>query len=573
MTQIDQTIEGQLAHVWQRDGILTEVQANELLRCHKANGKPLEVLAGELGFADSGQIIGSLVEVYGVEVVDLEKVKPETNALELVGADLAYKHKLMPLEVDGGRLLIAMANPFDGEALKAARIESGRRISVCYARELELFEAIERAYGSNVARMIADLRGSESNGSADDDEVISRASVVELQEMAREPSVVNLVNLILLEAVEANASDVHIEPFEKKIYLKYRIDGALQNFPPPPAHLCAAIVSRIKIMADMNIAERFVPQDGHIRFKTAQDKVDIRVSTVPTVFGESVVMRILNRSLGLIELEHLGLSGAKLGTFEHAIEKPHGIVLVTGPTGSGKTTTLYAALNKVFSPEKKIITIEEPVEYQLDGINQIPVNHKRGVDFATGLRAILRQDPDVIMVGEIRDNETADIAIRSALTGHMVFSTLHTNNAAGAVTRLLDMQVEPYLLASSLETVLAQRLVRRICKHCRAEVEPDGGLIDRMGVSSTAYSGVQFYKGQGCKYCRDTGYSGRQGIYELLPVTEEIRHAIMHQASAAEIMKHAPTGHEVMRMDGFHKACRGETTLEEILRVTQDSEM
>jgi type II secretory ATPase GspE/PulE/Tfp pilus assembly ATPase PilB-like protein len=321
----------------------------------------------------------------------------------------------------------------------------------------------------------------------------------------------------------------------------------------------------------MNIAERFVPQDGHIGFHAPQGKVDLRVATVPTMFGESVALRILDRSVGLIDLERLGFPPQHLSRFAQMLERPHGIVLVTGPTGSGKTTTLYAALNRIYTPQKKILTIEDPVEYQLDGINQIPVNRKRGVDFASGLRAILRQDPDVVMVGEIRDRETADIAIRSALTGHLVFSTLHTNDAAGAITRLLDMGVEPCLLASSLEGVLAQRLVRCICNHCKRPDQPEPMMLQRIGQGALDATGGTFWRGEGCEHCRQTGYAGRTGIFELLRMTEKVRRAIMARASAAEVASAAPPDHQPMREDGFRRALGGETTLEEVLRVTQDS--
>ena len=521
------------------------------------------------GWSTKGRLIEAKIELFGIASGDLEGVESSSDAIEAISAEMAYQYKLLPLKVDGRSIKVAMCDPFDRTALDMVRVVTGKRVKTIYVRELELMEAIERTYGSNVARMIAGMKS--PSHIEDDSDSVSAASVVELQELAREPSVVNLVNLIILEAIEAKASDIHVEPFEKSLKLKYRMDGALREISPPPRHLYAAIVSRVKIMGGMNIAERFVPQDGHIAFAGAKGKVDIRVSTVPTVFGESLVMRILDRSVGLIELENLGLKDERLQIIEHILEKPHGIMLVTGPTGSGKTTTLYAALNKLYAPEKKIITIEDPVEYQLEGINQIPVNKKRGVDFATGLRAILRQDPDVIMVGEIRDNETADIAIRSALTGHMVFSTLHTNDAVGAITRLQDMHIEKYLLASSLEGILAQRLVRRTCKHCKVAYEPEAELFERLGrTKEVDGAGVTFYRGAGCKHCRDTGFAGRAGIFELLPITDEVRRAILRGAGASEISGLTPDVHEPMRVDGFKKAVEGITTLEEILRVTQD---
>ena len=497
--------------------------------------------------------------------MNLEERGLEAEAVALVPADVATRHQAVPFAVVGRVLHVAMANPHDREAAEVLRVVSGRRIERYQASEGEIREAIRKGYGSNVARMIANLDPRESDGEAAGGE----QSVVELQELAREPSVVNLVNLILLEAVEARASDVHIEPFEKTLKVKYRIDGVLQEVSPPPRHLYAAIASRIKIMGGMDIAERFVPQDGHIAFQGPRGTVDVRVGTVPTIFGESLALRLLDRSVGLIDLERIGFPATHLKQYVELLSRPHGILLVTGPTGSGKTTTLYASLNRIYSPEKKILTIEDPVEYQLEGVNQIPVNRKRGVDFAGGLRAILRQDPDVIMVGEIRDRETADIAIRSALTGHLVFSTLHTNDAAGAVTRLLDMGVEPFLLASSLEGILAQRLVRSICEKCREAYEPPPEVVAR--VAGTDRMGSVFYRGAGCQACRGTGYAGRTGLFELLRVDDTVRGVIHDRGGASEILTAAGTSHQTMRAHGLLKAAEGMTTLEEVLRVTQDS--
>ncbi|WP_432800079.1 GspE/PulE family protein [Poriferisphaera sp. WC338] len=568
MTQVDQQ-QNKLLDLLIREGAITAEQASAAIEHQQLQGGTLRESILKLGYAESGEIAAQEAAAHGIEAVDLEHTTLNTAATNMISGEVAHRYHVLPLDLQGGTLTVGMHDPFNQDSIEALRGLTGRRIALKYIRELELVEAIERVYGSNVARMIADLKGGNDDGDIGD---AGAASVVELQELAREPSVVNLVNLVILEAIEARASDIHVEPFEKELKLKYRVDGALREMSPPPRHLYAAIVSRIKIMGAMNIAERFIPQDGHIAFASARGKVDIRVSTVPTVFGESVVMRILDRSVGLIELARLGLDGQKLSVFERIIEKPHGILLVTGPTGSGKTTTLYAALNKLYRPEKKIITIEDPVEYQLNGINQIPVNKKRGVDFATGLRSILRQDPDVIMVGEIRDSETADIAIRSALTGHLVFSTLHTNDAAGAVTRLMDMHVEPYLLASSLEGVLAQRLVRRVCEKCKEIYQPDDELFERLGKGDNGYHHDNtFYHGAGCRHCRDTGYTGRAGIYELLRVNEGVKKAIMHEASASEIAKVSPEDHLPMRVDGLKKAAMGITTLEEVLRVTEDS--
>jgi type IV pilus assembly protein PilB len=451
-------------------GRITPSQLDESLQLQRQRGQRLGEALCQLGYLDPLALREALVQQAGVATVSLERAAPEPQVLAEVPSELAFRYKVVPLAAQDHTLSLAMADPFDRTALEALRVLTGKRIERRYCPEPELAEAARRLYGSSVARMIADLDvpvaglpGSPGLGGSTDDQDLT----VQLQELAREPSVVNLVNLVIAEAVDLRASDIHLEPFEKVFKVKYRIDGMLQEMAPPPKRLQPAITSRLKIMAGMNIAERFVPQDGHIAFTAPRGTVDIRVATVPTIHGECVAMRLLDRTAALLDLEHLGLDATLLPRLEALLERPHGIFLVTGPTGSGKSTTLYAALRRIYTPEAKIITIEDPVEYQIDGVNQIAVNRKRGIDFANGLRAILRQDPDIIMVGEIRDRETADIAIRSALTGHMVFSTLHTNDAAGAVTRLLDMGIEPFLLASSLEGVLAQRLVRTICPACR----------------------------------------------------------------------------------------------------------
>ena len=556
-----------LGQILLEKGELTQEQLDEALSLQQQSGERLGQLLSRLGHVYSQTVREALISQAGLERLDVDNCEIHPEAVASLPAEVAFHHKVLPISRHNRTLSVAMADPFDSAALELLRVLTGLRIQRYYCPEAELLEASRRVYGSNVARMIADLDvpslGAESN-----EEQLTQ----HLHEMAKEPSIVNLVNLVILEAIEAKASDIHVEPFEKDIKVKYRIDGILHEMSPPPKRLQPAMVSRIKIMAGMDIAERFVPQDGHISFNTARGKIDLRVATVPTVFGECVVLRILDRVTALIGLEHLGLNKSYQKQLEYLLQRPHGIILVTGPTGSGKTTTLYAALNKIYTPGKKIITIEDPVEYQLDGINQIPVNRKRGLTFANGLRAIVRQDPDIIMVGEIRDRETADIAIRSALTGHLVFSTLHTNDAPGAVTRLLDMGIEAYLLASSLEAVLAQRLVRTICPHCKEAHHPGPEILQRIGPNHANENGGAFFQGSGCRNCRQTGYIGRTGIFELLRVTPAVRQAIVRRATAAEIGAVGPEDHHPMREDGFRKAAEGITTLEEVLRVTQDTQ-
>jgi type II secretory ATPase GspE/PulE/Tfp pilus assembly ATPase PilB-like protein len=382
--------------------------------------------------------------------------------------------------------------------------------------------------------------------------------------------VINLVNVIISTALRERASDIHLVPFEETLQLRYRIDGMLQEKPPPPKNLHAALISRIKIMADMNIAERFLPQDGHIQIHHRGARVDIRVGTMPTIYGESMVLRLLEKNSKLFNTRELGLDEKRAELLNRLVGKPHGLFLTTGPTGSGKTTTLYSIISGIYTPEKKILTIEDPVEYELAGVAQIPVRPSRGFTFATGLRSILRQDPDVVMVGEIRDSETAEIAIRAALTGHQVFSTLHTNDAAGAVTRLLDMGVEAFLISSSLEGVLAQRLVRRICGDCRTEWTPPPGMREKFpGLPDNQ----KLYHGTGCEECRGTGYRGRIGIFELLAMSPELRDLILHRRSSAEIKALAQRSMITLQQDAVRKAVDGVTTLDEIVRVTSGDEL
>lgn len=503
----------------------------------------------------------------GIEKIDLTDISISPQVITLVPAELVSKHSILPLRHENGRLAVAMTNPFQPSVIEDLRLVTGYPVRRYYAEPTQLENSILKYYGSNVARMLDNLAPAEKR--ADSNIENGDYSPAKLHELAREPSLVNLVNLVILEAIEARASDIHIEPFEHNVKIKYRIDGMLVEKAPSSKRLQAAIISRVKIMADMNIAERFVPQDGHIEFNAKNGRVDIRVSTVPTVFGESVELRLLDRTASLIGLEELGMNHQCLEGFDQCLRKTHGIVLVTGPTGCGKTTTLYAALNKIYSPAVKMITIEDPVEYQLEGINQMPVNPKRGLTFAMGLRHILRQDPDIIMVGEIRDKETADISIRAALTGHLVFSTLHTNDAPGAVTRLIDMGVEPFLLASSLEAVLAERLVRKICSKCKKPYNPDEALLKSLNGSLSLRPDTKFYHGVGCNECMQTGMKGRTGIFELLRITPALRDLIATKPTTEQIIKAAPADHISMEHDGIAKVLKGITTPEEVMRVAK----
>jgi len=447
--------------------------------------------------------------------------------------------------------MLAMADPLDFETRNTVAESTGLTVEAGIAPEQEILDAIDRYYGQDKNETELAAQGADSE------------DLEHLRDMASEAPVIRLVNAMIAQAVEQRASDIHIEPFEKEFRIRYRIDGVLASQSPPPRELKAAIISRVKLMARLNIAERRLPQDGRIKVKTLGREVDLRVSTLPTLYGESVVMRLLDRSAtSFYDLESLGFDAHMLQRMEYYTSIPHGIFLVTGPTGSGKSTTLYSALKRINQTDKKIITIEDPVEYQMDGINQIHVNPQIGLTFAGGLRHIVRQDPDVIMVGEIRDRETADIAIRAALTGHFVYSTLHTNDAPSAITRLTDMGVENYLLTSSLVAVLAQRLVRVICPQCR---QPDGHATTPKGERVAAF------RGAGCDHCFGTGYYGRVGIFELMELNEELRAIIMRNEDASVITAAAYRhGMRNLRDDGWEKVARGVTTSDEVMRVTQE---
>jgi type II secretory ATPase GspE/PulE/Tfp pilus assembly ATPase PilB-like protein len=506
---------------------------------------------------------GALTESDGSkrQLGNLAKLDVSPEVIRTLPAEFAKRHRILPFEITNGTIHIATAAPGDQRVIDDIRLLSGLEVEEFAAPEAEIIEKIAECYQVTVEKMIENLNPEKAI-------VGEGKNLHDIEVMANEPTVVNLVNLIISTALRERASDIHLVPFEDSLQLRYRVDGLLQEKPPPPKQLHAALVSRIKIMGDMNIAERFMPQDGHIQINHRGARVDIRVGTMPTIYGESLVMRLLEKNSKVSTAEELGLDAGRSALLARLVEKPHGLFLTTGPTGSGKTTTLYSILQSIYTPELKILTIEDPVEYELPGVAQIPVRPSRNFTFATGLRAILRQDPDVVMVGEIRDSETAEIAIRAALTGHQVFSTLHTNDATGAVTRLLDMGVEAFLIASSLEGVLAQRLVRKICPHCRMESQITPAMRDKIeALSGRKIEGV-FFSGKGCDECRNTGYRGRIGIFELLSITPELKEMILQKRSNAELKSTAQRGMITMHQDALQKASAGITSLEEILRVS-----
>jgi general secretion pathway protein E len=533
--------------------LITQDDLERALELQKERGEKLGRILVDLGFVALRDVLGVLSEQLQVPLVAIDAppaVTPETEALS---ARFLRQFRCLPLAVDGTSLHLAMSDPLDLETIAAVKTSTGLKVLPALASEQEILDAIDKYYGESAPAAEMNF-GEDAEASQD---------LEQLRDMASEAPVIRLVNAMIAQAVEKRASDIHIEPFEKEFRVRFRIDGVLYNQEAPPRELKAAIISRVKLMAKLNIAERRLPQDGRIKVKTLGREVDLRVSTLPTLYGESVVMRLLDRSAGdFYDLARLGFDKHMLARMEHYTQMPHGIFLVTGPTGSGKSTTLYSALKRINGAERKIITIEDPVEYQMDGINQIHVNPQIGLTFAAGLRHIMRQDPDVIMVGEIRDRETADVAIRSALTGHFVYSTLHTNDAPSAITRLTDMGVENYLITSSLVGVLAQRLVRTICPDCKEPAKP------RMSPSGDP---VPTFRGAGCERCFGSGFLGRVGIFEMMELNEEIRSSIMHNEDAAKIAAAARrNGMRSLREDGWLKVSVGVTTPEEVMRVTQE---
>jgi len=515
------------------------------------SGEKLGKIFVDLGFVAMRDVLAALAEQLQVPVVTLEGPPAVSPEIETLSPRFLRQFRCLPVALHDHTVMLAMADPLDFETRNTVAESTGLTVEAGIAPEQEILDAIDRYYGQDKNETELAAQGADSE------------DLEHLRDMASEAPVIRLVNAMIAQAVEQRASDIHIEPFEKEFRIRYRIDGVLASQSPPPRELKAAIISRVKLMARLNIAERRLPQDGRIKVKTLGREVDLRVSTLPTLYGESVVMRLLDRSAtSFYDLESLGFDAHMLQRMEYYTSIPHGIFLVTGPTGSGKSTTLYSALKRINQTDKKIITIEDPVEYQMDGINQIHVNPQIGLTFAGGLRHIVRQDPDVIMVGEIRDRETADIAIRAALTGHFVYSTLHTNDAPSAITRLTDMGVENYLLTSSLVAVLAQRLVRVICPQCR---QPDGHATTPKGERVAAF------RGAGCDHCFGTGYYGRVGIFELMELNEELRAIIMRNEDASVITAAAYRhGMRNLRDDGWEKVARGVTTSDEVMRVTQE---
>jgi len=548
-----------------RQGRLAQRDLDQALAAQTEMGGLIGRVLVRLGLLSELDVATALCEQLGIPLVQAQDLPDEPLEVPGLSPDYLLAHTMLPLRHDEGRLVVAMATPQDAFLLKAVRLAAGLAVQPVLALESELSATLEKLY----------VAGDDSDEEGDDDAMLSGADsefVEHLKDLASEAPVIRLVNQIISRVIDLRASDIHIEPFEDGLHVRYRVDGVLQDAEVARTELAAAVTSRIKLLAHLNIAERRLPQDGRIKNRVKGHELDLRVSTLPTVHGESVVMRVLDRASIRLNLEDMGFAADTLARFRQLLDRPHGILLVTGPTGSGKTTTLYASLAKLDSAALKILTVEDPVEYQLDGVNQVQVQAQIGMTFAHALRSILRQDPDIIMIGEMRDTETAQIAVQSALTGHLVLSTLHTNTAAGAIIRLEDMGVERYLITSSVNGVLSQRLLRKLCPHCKEAVVPSAEVLARTGLDRyMPASGAPIYTARGCPACRQTGYQGRTSIHELFVMDEAAHQSILSGADATTLHNVARQGGMLtLYEDGLRKVADGVSSLEEVLRVTQD---
>ncbi len=559
-------------------GLITHEQLEHALNeQQKSNGLLGRILV-DLGFVTEADILSTLGAQTGMPAADLSKINIPPEVLERVSAPIAKVYKIIPVKIEENILYIAMADPLNINVLDDLRFMLECEVRGMVSNEKDIEEAIAKYYGEKTETVQDVLKDMESGaieikGGIDETEEDIH-DVATLQELAHQVPVVKLLNLVLIQAIKDKASDLHFEPFEDQFKIRYRVDGMLYEMIPPPRHLALAVTSRIKVMAGMDIAERRLSQDGRIELNMGGREVDLRISTLPTLYGESVVIRILDRGSVMLSLDQVGFLEEDLKLLRDLIKKPNGIILVTGPTGCGKTTTLYSALKEINSPEDKIITTEDPVEYNLAGIIQVQIRPHIGLTFSKCLRSILRQDPDKILVGEIRDLETAEMSIQASLTGHLVLSTLHTNDAAGTIARLIDMDIEPFLITSTLEAIIAQRLVRKICSSCKEEYSPDEEELSLIGLKPEDVKGKKFYRGKGCEVCNGIGYKGRTGILEILVINDEIRTLIVNKATAGDIRsKSREKGMSMLREDGLKKIWMGITTIEEVARETQGVEI
>jgi len=557
-----------LGDILVREGLITQDQLRKALLEQKNSGMRLGYTLVKLGFIEETEVTKMLARQYRMPAVDLSRFEVEPRILKLLPGDIALKHTVLPLKREGRTLTIAIVDPNNVTAIEDIKFITRCDVFPVIAGEYTLRNAIERYYQQGDVRLQSLLKSVEA---AEDLEVVEEAQDedVKAQDLADDAPVVKLINGLLTDAVNRGASDIHIEPFEHEMRVRYRIDGALQEVMKPPIKMRAALTSRVKIMAALNIAERRIPQDGRIKLKMGSRVIDFRVSTLPVLFGEKVVLRILDKGNLALDLTKFGFEQKAEQDLMRAILNPYGMVLVTGPTGSGKTTTLYSALSRINTMEVNIMTAEDPVEYNLMGINQVLVRNEVGMTFAAALKAFLRQDPNIIMVGEIRDMETGSIAIKAALTGHLVLSTLHTNDAPSTVTRMIDMGIEPFNVASAVNIIVAQRLVRRICSNCKAERKYSDEELHALGIAVAEAAKLTFFKGQGCDTCNETGYKGRQGLYEVMAMSSHLRRLVLKGGSTEELREQAvKDGMLTLRMDGMLKVKRGITTLDEVVKET-----
>jgi type IV pilus assembly protein PilB len=556
-----------------KERLITKEQLDKALQEQRASGTRLGYSLVKLGFVQETEITKMLARQFRMPAVDLSRFEVDPKIVKMIPADIALKHLVLPLKKEGRTLTVAMADPTNMGVIDDLKFVTRYDIFPVIAGEYTLRTAIDKYYEQVDAQLDVLLKEMGEDGASDELEIVQEQEESELAgaAMADDAPVVKLINAILTDAVKRGASDIHVEPFEHEIRVRYRIDGALEEVMKPPMKLKAALTSRIKIMSSLNIAERRVPQDGRIKLKMGKRVIDFRVSVLPVLFGEKIVMRILDKGNLTLDLSKFGFEPKSEADLMKAILNPYGMVLVTGPTGSGKTTTLYSALSRVNTIEVNIMTAEDPVEYNLMGINQVQVRNDIGMTFAAALKAFLRQDPNIIMVGEIRDIETGSIAIKAALTGHLVLSTLHTNDAPSTITRMIDMGIEPFNVSSAVNLIVAQRLVRRICKECKAETTYDAVELKALGTTEKEWEGVTFYKGKGCDTCAGSGYKGRAGLYEVMALSPELRRQILRGASTAEIQAQAVSeGMLTLRMDGIVKIKKGVTTLEEVVKETAE---
>jgi type IV pilus assembly protein PilB len=557
----------QVAEFFVEQNVLQPSQAEDVLNEADLNGKSVAQAMVDGGFVDEYGFYQTIADGLGADYIDLLKGEIAPEILRLIPSGLARLHGALPVGISGNTLRVALVDPLDLRAAEDLRFALGKDIQVVVAPAEQIEERIKQYYGTDTSSMEEILKQLGQAGELLQLREEDGAAAIEAE--ANATPIIRFVDLILYQAIQDRASDIHFEPFENEFKIRYRVDGALYEMSPPPRHLALPVISRVKVMANMNIAERRLPQDGRIQKYIAGRSIDLRCSTLPTQFGESLVLRVLDRTTVNLDLEALGMPDYIHDYLLELLNRPNGIFIATGPTGSGKTTTLYSCLRKINTIDSKMLTAEEPVEYDLEGIVQVPVNEAIGLTFARILRSFLRQDPDRIMVGETRDLETAQIAIQASLTGHLVFTTLHTNDAPGAVTRLVDMGVEPFLISSTLEAVLGQRLLRSICSQCRTSYQPNEALLAELGISRRDIGGKQFYYGKGCDACNNTGYKGRKGIYELLKISDPIRELINERAPTVTLKQRAvELGMVTLRQDGLRSIFAGDTTIEEVLRFT-----